>query len=116
MTTRSSIRSKIAAALGVVLAVGLLAVSPADARRGGSFGSRGSRTYSQPAPTATSPGYTGPVQRSMTGPQAGGFQPGASTYRPGYAPGYNPGQLGGFRGGGFLGGLVAGVLIGGLFG
>ena len=31
---------------------------PADARRGGSFGSRGARTYSAPAPTRTAPAST----------------------------------------------------------
>ncbi|MBS0331208.1 MAG: TIM44-like domain-containing protein [Proteobacteria bacterium] len=90
----------------------MLAATPADARRGGSFGSRGSRTYSRPAPTATAPGYTAPVQRSMTAPGATTYQPG---YRPGYAPGYAPGY--GYNRspfGGFLGGLVAGGLIGGL--
>jgi predicted lipid-binding transport protein (Tim44 family) len=112
----STLKTKLAAALGMVMAIGLLAATPADARRGGSFGSRGTRTYSQPAPTSTSPGYTAPVQRSMTAPGgAPGYQPG---YRPGYAPGYASG-LGGYGYnrhpfGGFLGGLVAGGLIGGL--
>ena len=115
------LKAKIAAALGVVLAIGLLAATPADARRGGSFGSRGSRTYSQPAPTATAPGFTAPVQRSMTAP---GSAPGGATYQPGYRPGYAPGYSPGFGYspfgrspfGGFMGGLVAGGLIGGLFG
>ena len=117
----ATLRSKIAAALGMALAFSMIVAQPADARRGGSFGSRGSRTYSQPAPTATAPGATAPVQRSMTAPGAapgtGGAyapQPGTPGYA-GYQPGYgNP--FGGFRGGGFLGGLVAGGLIGGLFG
>ena len=109
---RSSLKTKFAAALGIALAVGLLAASPADARRGGSFGSRGSRTYSQPAPTSTAPGYTAPVQRSMTAPGGTTYQPG---YRPSYAPGYAPGYGAGRSPfGGFLGGLVAGGLIGGL--
>jgi predicted lipid-binding transport protein (Tim44 family) len=113
MTNR--LGSKIAAALGMALALGLLFVQPADARRGGSFGSRGSRTYSQPAPTSTSPGYVSPVQRSMTAP--GAAPGGAYAPRPGYA-GYQPGYggFGGFRGGGFFGGLLAGGLIGGLMG
>ncbi len=116
-----SFRSKIAAVLGVSLALGLLMVEPADARRGGSFGSRGARTYSQPRSTETSPGYVAPVQRSMTPPPAGGFQPGGAAYvpRPGQ-PGYAGAGLGGSRfggfGGGFLGGLVTGGLIGGLMG
>ncbi len=122
----ASLRSKITAALGVSLVLGLLMAEPADARRGGSFGSRGSRTYSQPRHTETSPGYVPPVQRSMTQPPAGGAgtQPGgayaARPGQPGYAAGapaagFGGGRFGGF-GGGFLGGLVTGGLIGGLMG
>lgn len=112
MTSR---RSKISALLGVTLALGLLAAETADARRGGSFGSRGARTYSAPRSTDTAPGYVPPVQRSMTAP---GVAPGgAYAPRPGM-PGYASG--GGFGGGGFgrglIGGLVAGGLIGGLMG
>ena len=121
MTTR--LWPKLSAVLGVALALSMIVAQPADARRGGSFGSRGSRTYSQPARTTTAPGYTAPVQRSMTSPGAtapGGAyaprpgMPGYAGYQPGY--GYNSGGF--FRGGagGFLGGLVAGGLIGGLFG
>jgi len=117
----TALRSKIYAALGIALAFSMLVAQPADARRGGSFGSRGTRTYSQPRTTATSPGYVPPVQRSMTAP---GATPG-STYGGAYAPrpgtpgyaGYQPGYANrGFSGGGFLGGLVAGGLIGGLMG
>lgn len=112
----SRLRSRLAAAFGVALALGVLMADPAGARRGGSFGSRGARTYSAPRSTATAPGYTGPVQRSMT-PNTG-FQPGgAYAPRPAYGYGgyYGPRPFGGF-GGGFLGGLVTGGLIGGLFG
>jgi len=118
----TSVRSKIAAVLGVSLALGLLMAEPAEARRGGSFGSRGSRTYSQPRSTDTSPGYVAPVQRSMTPPPAGGAQAGGAYAprpgQPGYtapAPGFGGSRFGGF-GGGFLGGLVTGGLIGGLMG
>ncbi|HLZ75030.1 Tim44 domain-containing protein [Phenylobacterium sp.] len=114
MTTR--LWPKVSAVLGVALALSMIVAQPADARRGGSFGSRGSRTYSQPAPTATAPGYTAPVQRSMTAPGAapgGAYAPRPGM--PGYA-GYQPGF--GMRSGmgGFFGGLLAGGLIGGLFG
>jgi predicted lipid-binding transport protein (Tim44 family) len=115
----TSFRSRFGAALGIALAIGMLAAQPADARRGGSFGSRGARTYSAPASTATSPGYVAPVQRSMTAPGAATQPGGAYAPRPGmpgYAGGYGGGPFGGFRGGGFLGGLVAGGLIGGLMG
>ena len=120
----SRLRSKVTAALGVALALGMVLAQPADARRGGSFGSRGMRTYSVPRSTSTAPGYVPPVQRSMTAPgtTAGGAfaprpgMPGYGSYRPGYGYGYGAGPFGGFRGGGFLGGLVAGGLIGGLMG
>jgi predicted lipid-binding transport protein (Tim44 family) len=116
----ANLRSRFGAALGIALALGMLMAQPADARRGGSFGSRGSRTYSAPRSTSTSPGYVPPVQRSMTAP-GGSTQPGGAFAprpgMPGYAAGgYGAGPFGGFRGGGFLGGLVAGGLIGGLMG
>lgn len=44
----------------------LVSVDFADARRGGSFGSRGTRTFQAPAPTRTAPNQTAPVERSMT--------------------------------------------------
>ena len=58
--------SKLAALVAVGRALSAVAVGPADARRGGSFGSRGTRTYSAPTATQTAPGYVPPVQRSMT--------------------------------------------------
>ncbi|MGA0600537.1 Tim44 domain-containing protein [Caulobacter sp. KR2-114] len=106
-----------AAALGLALVLGGLMADPADARRGGSFGSRGARTYSAPRSSYMSPSAPGPVQRSMTSPSQ---YPGAPSYAPSYSPGFNngyrrPGFWGGF-GGGFLGGLIGGGLIGGLMG
>lgn len=50
----------------VVMAFSMLSVGQAEARRGGSFGSRGTNTYQSTPPTNTSPNITGPVQRSMT--------------------------------------------------
>jgi predicted lipid-binding transport protein (Tim44 family) len=113
------LRTRISAALGIALAIGMLVAAPADARRGGSFGSRGSRTYSAPAPTATAPGSAAPVQRSMTSPSTapgGAFapRPGMPGYS-GYQPGFG-GPFGRSPFGGFMGGLVAGGLIGGLLG
>jgi predicted lipid-binding transport protein (Tim44 family) len=113
----AKLRSRIFAALGMTLALSMLVAEPADARRGGSFGSRGARTYSAPRSTATSPGYVPPVQRSMTAPGAQPGGPGAFAPQPGM-PGYASrpaSRFGGF-GGGLLGGLVAGGLIGGLMG
>ena len=56
-----NLRSRICAALGMTLALSMLVAEPAEARRGGSFGSRGARTYSAPRSTATAPGYVPPV-------------------------------------------------------
>lgn len=83
---------------------------PAEARRGGSFGSRGTRTYTAPRATGLTPGSVAPVQRSMTDrsvtPQsAPSYQPNA------YPQQQRRGLFGGF-GGGLLTGIVAGGLIG----
>ncbi len=97
-------------AMAVIISLALptvLAVSAADARVGGGFssGSRGSRTFSAPPSTSTSPGTASPFNRTYT------------------QPGYNGGGFGapargGFfnRGGGLFGGLAAGFLGAGLFG
>jgi predicted lipid-binding transport protein (Tim44 family) len=97
-----------AAALALALSPGL-----ADARAGGggSFGSRGSMTFSAPPRTNTAPYSAAPMERSMT-PQG---QPNAS---PGYgAPAYAGGRSSGFMSGGFMPGLMGGLIgagIGGL--
>jgi len=97
-------------ALCAVAAVLAFAMTDADARagRGGSFGSRGSQTFSAPPSTTTSPGAR-PIERSMTQPgQPGGM----FAQRP---PGSSP--MGGFfNRPGFLGGLFTGFLGAGLLG
>ncbi|MFC0219643.1 TIM44-like domain-containing protein [Pseudochelatococcus lubricantis] len=106
-------RGRILAAVAAAL---LLTAGIAEARvgRGGSFGSRGTRTYSTPAPTNTAPGAA-PIQRSTT-PQAA---PGAAAQapragQPGAAAAAQ--QRPGFFGGGFGGALMGGLLGAGLFG
>src|SRR5690606_37553835 len=47
------------------VAMMLVSVDFAEARRGGSFGSRGFRTQQSAPPTRTAPTQTGPVERSM---------------------------------------------------
>jgi len=112
--------AKVGGALCMALAVSALAVDTADARRGGSFGSRGARTYHAPPPTRTSPRESAPIQRSMTAPPAQGQQAGARPATPAAAsPGAAAPRRGGFLGGlggGILGGLLVGGLIGGLMG
>jgi predicted lipid-binding transport protein (Tim44 family) len=108
-------RCKQVSLFAMALAIAMLAGTLAEARRGGSFGSRGSRTYYAPRATPTAPRQAPPVQRSMTSRSPEGAQ----AARPSYAqapiqrPGF--GRFGGF-GGGLLGGLLAGGLIGGLMG
>jgi len=99
--------SRILATLGAAALAVALVAGTADARIGGgsSFGSRGMRTFSTPAPTTTAPSIS-PMQRSVTQPGAPGYaRPGGAFNRPG-----------GLFGGGLLGGLAAGFLGAGLFG
>ncbi len=108
--------------IALVLSLGL-ALAPAAAMAaagdGGSFGSRGTRTYSAPPATPTSPYGAAPMQRSLTprnAPAYGYGQP------PGYGYGYGSrspflsGLMGGLIGAG-LGGLLFGRgLFGGIHG
>lgn len=103
------------------IAVATLALAPslADARagRGGSFGSRGDRTYQAPPATNTAPSTAQPMQRSMT-PQPAAGAPGAAqaaASRPGFG-GFGAGLMGGLLGVG-LGGLLFGSgMFGGMSG
>ncbi|HEX2553668.1 MAG TPA: TIM44-like domain-containing protein [Microvirga sp.] len=104
---------------GMVLAAALvLAAGVAEARvgRGGSFGSRGGRTYDAPPVTRTAPAPASPIQRSQvpnTGPaiQRPGVPP-ASVAQPrrfgtGFMAGlFGAGLLGMLFGAGFFGGLA----------
>jgi predicted lipid-binding transport protein (Tim44 family) len=116
--TRFSLRPLVMVLFG--LATLALVATEADARagRGGSFGSRGGRTYSAPPPTATAPGQARPMERTMTQPGQPG-QPGTAVTRPGMpaTPATQPGGMfGGMFGRGLLGGLAAGFLGAGLIG
>lgn len=102
----------------VALAGATLAPTIADARLGGggSFGSRGGRTFSMPSATPTAPRMS-PIQRSQT---AAPFNTGSSFggARPGFfgGGGFGRGLLGGFLGAGLFGMLFGGGLTGGLGG
>jgi predicted lipid-binding transport protein (Tim44 family) len=76
-------------------------------------GSRGSRTYSAPPATQTSPNAARPIERSMTSPSRPA-QPGAATPARPTTPATQPGGF--FSRGGILGGLAAGFLGAGLIG
>ena len=110
-------------ALCALLAVLAFATSNADARagRGGSFGSRGSQTFSAPPSTTTSP-TARPIERSMTQPgQPGGAfaqRPPMSSPVGGFfnRPGFFGGLFAGFLGAGLLGMLFGHGFLGGLAG
>lgn len=97
--------------LAAVAAALFLTAGIAEARvgRGGGLGSRGTRTYSTPAPTNTAP-TAAPIQRSATPQPAPGAASRAA--QPNAAAQQRPG----FFGGGFGGALMGGLLGAGLFG
>ena len=98
---------------GLFLAFSMVAVDHADARRGGSFGSRGTRTFQSAPPTRTAPQQTAPMERSMT-PNTGPATQNSAA-RPGAAAQQRPGFMSRF-GGSMLGGLLLGGLFGMLLG
>lgn len=113
---RSSMRSLLAVA--AVLGALSLVATDADARvgRGGSFGSRGGRTFSAPPPTSTAPSTARPIERSMTQPSAIGRPAAAPATGPFGRSGFLGGLAAGFLGAGLLGMLFGGGLFGGLGG
>lgn len=98
--------------LGIGLVLALTLAETAEARRGGSFGSRGARTYTAPRPTATAPQATAPIQRSMTPANKAGATTQAPAAAGAAAQAPRRGGFLGGMGGGILGGLVAGGLLG----
>jgi len=94
--------------LGALAAALVMIAADVDARPGGSFGSRGTRTFNAPPVTQTAPTPARPIERSMTQP---GPQSGSSAARPAPAP---TGGL--LNRPGFFGGLAAGFLGAGLIG
>lgn len=104
----------LAVAAATFLTVATVMPQDADARAGrsGSFGSRGSRTYDAPPPTATMPGAA-PMQRSTTQPGAGGMnaQSPAAAAQQGRSGGLFGGRMGGL-GAGLMGGLLGAGIFG----
>jgi len=103
----TSRRTKVALALVAVLTLGA-SVAEARVGRGGSFGSRGARTYQAPPATRTAPDTAAPIQRSQVPNQGPAIQ------RP-TAPAAGVARTSRF-GTGFLGGLLGAGLLGMLFG
>lgn len=95
------------AVAAIAMAVSLMAVDFAEARRGGGFGSRGSRTFNAPAVTRTAPTPAAPVDRTMT-PRT---QQNAATPNAARPQNQSRGLFGGLAGG-----LLGGLFLGGLFG
>ncbi|MGQ2967762.1 MAG: TIM44-like domain-containing protein [Allorhizobium sp.] len=103
--------AKIFATLALGMMVTLVAVDFAEARRAsGGFGSRGTRTFNQPAITRTAPAPAAPIERTMT-PRTNATQPGAAQ-----STAANQAARPGGLFGGLAGGLMGGLLLGGLFG
>lgn len=99
---------------GLFLAFSMTATDHAEARRGGSFGSRGARTFQSAPATRTAPTQTAPVERSMTpnaGTNSAARQQPAGAQRPGFMSGFGGSMMRGL----LLGGLL-GVLLGQGFG
>lgn len=116
MTSRSSRFAALIA--GLVLAFSMVAMEHAEARRGGSFGSRGMRTFQSAPPTRTAPAPTAPVERSMTpntGVNTPVRQPQAGLQRPGFMSGFGGTMMRGLLLGGLIG-LLVGQGFGGLAG
>ena len=96
-------------ALLAVAAALTMVVVDADARPRSSVGSRGTRTYTAPPPTATAPNTARPMERTMT----------QNTQAPGMAqraPVSGPAGFFNRPGFGFFGGLMTGLLGAGLIG
>ncbi len=114
MLTRLSRSTRLAAAVAATLTLAGADFAEARAGRSGSFGSRGTRTYSAPAPTPTAPNASAPVQRSMT-PQSGPQNPALGQQRPGLNTAAQARPQSRF-GGGFFAGLLCAGRLGALFG
>ena len=90
--------------LSLLTVFSVATIDTAEARRGGSFGSRGTRTFQTVPATNTSPGATAPVNRTMTNQQSTQQRNSVNT-----PISQRPGGL-------FGGGLLQGLFLGGLFG
>jgi predicted lipid-binding transport protein (Tim44 family) len=96
-------------ALCAIAATLALTAVEADARSRVSAGSRGTRTFSAPPPTATTPNAAAPINRTMTQPGQPGNVGAARTPQTAPTGGF-------FNRPGFMGGLFAGLLGAGLIG
>lgn len=103
---------------GLFLTFSIVAIDHAEARRGGSFGSRGARTLQAPPATRTAPETAAPIERSMTpnaGTSASARQPQSGLQRPDFMNGFGGSMMKGLLLGGLIG-LFLGQGFGGLAG
>ena len=118
-------RNPSTAARVVVATIALMAlgIATAEARPGGggSFGSRGGRTFSAPPATQTAPRPAAPMERSITQPApnqpnigapSAAAQAGSSFGR----PGFGTGLVGGLLGAGLIGMMFGNGMFGGMGG
>lgn len=119
MMNLASRRSRVMIALAAALVFAGSAAEARVGRGGGSFGSRGARTYTPPPATRTAPDAAAPIQRSQIPNQ------GPNVTRPGMpAPnvaqprrfGFGTGLMAGLFGAGLLGLLFGNGFFGGLAG
>ena len=114
MLTSFSRRRRMAAVLALATAFAVAApVAEAKPGGGGSFGSRGSRTFNAPAATPTAP-TAAPMQRTQSAPSPGMNNPGMQA--PAARPRFGGGFFAGLLGAGLLGALLGGGFFGGLGG
>lgn len=109
MKTRPVLTTAVVLALSLASFAGIADARPGN---GGSMGSRGSRTWSAPAPTRTSPYGAAPMERSIA-PQQQAPAYERNTYG---APAYNNGMMRPPSRHPFLTGFAGGLLGAGLFG
>lgn len=102
---------------GLFLAFSMVAADYAEARRGGSFGSRGTRTFQSVPPTRTAPQPAAPVERSMTPNTVtnNAARQTPASQRPGFFNGLGGSMMRGLLLGGLIG-LLLGQGFGGLAG
>lgn len=101
----------------LLLAFSMVSLDQAEARRGGSFGSRGIRTHQNVPATRTAPNQAAPVERSMTPntAQNAARQQTTAPQRPGFMNGLGGSLMRGLLLGGLIG-LLLGQGLGGMAG
>lgn len=119
MMNLASRRSRVMIALAAALVFAGSAAEARVGRGGGSFGSRGSRTYTPPPATRTAPDAAAPIQRSQI-PNQGPNMTRPGTPAPNVAQprrfGFGTGLMAGLFGAGLLGMLFGNGFFGGLGG